>query len=173
MLAILRRRRGMRHLKGHPAHAALAALAIALALFGVAHAQEDTGGGGPNVFAQGIIEGMVARCVNGVETPAKAVAIGVEGGSPQLTKTDDSGGFFLSLPPGNYTITATSSDGFASRPYVPVEVGETLDIGILDIGGGVAGCAPADEVNAPVLPTFTPTPTVTPEPPTPTPTATP
>jgi hypothetical protein len=58
---------------------------------------------------------------------------------------------------------------------VPVEQGETLDIGILDIGGGVAGCGPAEEVTAPVLPTFTPTalPTIAPPTPTPAPTATP
>ncbi len=161
----------MRILNGQSRRAALAALAIGLALVGIARAQED--GGGANVFSSGIIEGMVARCVNGVETPARAIAVGVEGGSPQLARTDDTGGFLLALPPGQYTITATAADGFASRPYVPVEVGETLDIGILDIGGGVAGCGLADEVTAPMLPTFTPTAMPTLEPPTPTPTAVP
>src|SRR4051794_21422754 len=120
----------MRHFINHRANPALLALAVGLALFSVARAQEEGGG----FSTSGLIQGSVARCVNGVETPARGVSIGVEGGSSQIARTNDDGGFFISLPAGTYTVTATSADGFASRPYVPVEQGETLDIGILDIG---------------------------------------
>ena len=162
----------MRHLIEQSGRAALLALATGLALCSVASAQESGSGGG-GVPIGGLVEGAVMRCVNGAETPAIGVAVGVEGGSAQITKTDDGGGFFLSLPAGTYTVTATASDGFASRPFVPVEQGQTLDIGILDIGGGVAGCGPAEDVVAPVLPTFTPTAAPTAAPPTATPTVAP
>lgn len=162
----------MRPFIGIPGRAALSALALGLALFSVARAQ-DSGG----ISQGGLVEGAVARCINGVETPAPNVDVGIEGGSSKLARTGDDGGFFLSLPPGTYTITATAPDGFASRPYVPVEAGSgfPIDIGILDIGGGVAGCGLPDQVTAPALPTFTPTavatavpPTATPVPPPPT-----
>src|SRR3954471_23637277 len=108
----------MRLLTGNPGRAALSALALGLALFSVARAQDDTG-----VQQGGLVEGAVARCVNGVETPAPNVDVGIEGGSGKLARTGEDGGFFLALPPGTYTITATAPDGFASRPYVPVEAG--------------------------------------------------
>jgi hypothetical protein len=66
------------------------------------------------------------------------------------------------LPPGQYTIIATATDGTASRQYVPVETGQSLDIGVLDVGGGVAGCGPDSDITAPILPTFTPVPTALP-----------
>jgi hypothetical protein len=163
----------VRHLIKQSGSAALLALASGLALFSVASAQDSGGGNNAQPVFGGLIEGVVMRCVNGAETPAVGVMIGVEGGSAQLAKTDDGGNFILSLPPGTYTITATASDGFASRPFVPVDQGETLDMGILDIGGGVAGCGPAEDVVAPVLPTFTPTAAATAVPPTATPTVAP
>jgi len=155
----------MRPLSRTSGRAALSALALGLALFSVARAQDEGFG------QQGLIQGAVARCVNGVETPASNVDVGIEGGSSRLARTGDDGGFFLSLPPGTYTITATAPDGFASRPYVPVEAGSglPLDIGILDIGGGVAGCGLPEDVTAPALPTFTPTAVATAVAPTPTP----
>ena len=80
-------------------------------------------------------------------------------------------------PRAQYTITATAPTASASRPYVPVEAGSglPLDIGILDLGGGVAGCGRPISVTAPVLPTFTPTaaPTAVPAVPPPTPTPVP
>jgi carboxypeptidase family protein len=155
--------------------AALSAMAFGLAFGSVAMAQDSGQGGAPGPVLQnfGLIEGQVARCVNGAEVPARNVAVGIDGGSSQLAHTDDNGAFLVSLPPGQYTVIATADDGAATRPYVPVEVGEVLDIGILDIGGGLAGCGTGDAVTQPVLPTFTPTPTPTLEPPTATPTATP
>ena len=106
----------------------------------------------------GVVTGEVARCVNGAEQPAAQVAVGVDGGSASLARTDANGQFLLALPAGQYTVIATASDGTASRQYVPVEGGQSLDIGVLDIGGGVAGCGPDSDITAPVLPTFTPTP---------------
>jgi Carboxypeptidase regulatory-like domain len=143
--------------------ASAVALLLGMALHGVASAQGD--GSSPDA---GLVTGEVARCVNGAEEPAAQVAVGVEGGSASLTRSDSNGQFFLSLPPGQYTITATASDGTASRQYVPVEAGQALDIGNLDIGGGAAGCGPDSDITAPVLPTFTSTPAPTAEPPTPT-----
>ena len=168
----------MQSTKNILAFGALAAVIAGLAFGGVVSAQ-DTGQGGTDqsIANFGLIEGQVERCINGVETPAKNVFIGIDGGSTQLARSDDNGLFLLSLPPGQYTVIATAEDGAATRPYVPVEVGEALDIGILDIGGGLAGCGTAEALQ-PALPTFTPTavptvePTATP-PPTPAPTATP
>jgi Carboxypeptidase regulatory-like domain len=159
----------MRIMARHRLTASAVALALGLALHGIARAQAD------QPADVGLLTGEVARCVNGAEQPAAQVSIGIEGGAASLTRTDSNGEFFLPLPPGQYTVIATASDGTASRQYVPVEVGQTLDIGILDIGGGVAGCGPDSDITAPVLPTFTPTPTPTPEAATPTatPTATP
>ena len=149
--------------------ASMMALAIGLAAHGVARAQGDA-----PVSLVGVVTGMVAYCVNGAEQPAAQVAVGVEGGSASLAHTDANGEFLLALNAGQYTVIATASDGTASRPYVPVEGGQALDIGILDIGGGVAGCGPDSDITAPVLPTFTSTPAApTPAPPTPVPTAQP
>lgn len=151
------------------------ALAAGLLLAGVVGAQEEPS---PSATA-GVIIGMVARCATGLEQPAAQVAVGVDGGSGTLARTDAAGQFAIALPPGQYTVVATAADGNATRPYVPVEAGAALDIGVLDIGGGVAGCGPDLETEAPALPTVTPTgvpdaPTATPVPQaTPQPTATP
>ncbi len=149
--------------------------ALALALRGVAAAQGDAPAAG-----LGVVTGEVAHCVNGAEQATAQVAVGVEGGGASLARTDANGEFLLALPAGQYTVVATANDGTASRQYVPVTGGQTLDIGVLDIGGGVAGCGPDEDITAPVLPTFTPTLAasaatlpLTPEPPTPQPTAQP
>jgi hypothetical protein len=130
--------------------ASIFALVVGFVLVGVAAAQAGTAN-------PGLIIGEVARCVNGAEQPAPQVNVGVEGGDASLAKTDPGGQFFLALPPGQYTVVATANDGTAKRLYVPVEAGQSLDIGILDIGGSVAGCGPVSDITAPVLPTFTPT----------------
>jgi hypothetical protein len=142
------------------------ALALGLNSFALARAQDLPAD-------MGLIVGEVARCVNGAEQAAAQVSVGVEGGASSLARTDSGGQFFLPLPPGQYTITATAADGSASRQYVPVEAGQALDIGILDLGGGVAGCGPDSAITAPVLPTFTPTMTAVPVLATPTVVATP
>ncbi len=151
--------------------AGASALMVGLVLGGVASAQQDQ----PVSPSQtsGVILGMVARCVNATEQPAGQVAVGVEGGSATLARTDSSGQFSLALPPGQYTIVATAADGTASRQYVPVEAGAALDIGVLDIGIGFASCGPDADTEAPALPTFTPTPVPDVPTPTPTPDATP
>jgi hypothetical protein len=143
--------------------ASLLALVLGFNSYGLASAQDGT------PADVGLIVGEVARCVNGAEQAAEQVSVGVEGGGSSLARTDSGGQFFLSLPPGQYTITATAADGSASRQYVPVEAGQALDIGILDLGGGVAGCGPDAAITAPILPTFTPTMTPVPVVATPTP----
>jgi hypothetical protein len=130
--------------------ASAVALVVGVSLVGVASAQDTSNAG--------LIVGQVARCVNGAEEPAANVAVGIDGGGSSLSRSDSGGEFFLSLPPGQYTVTATGPDGSASRQYVPVEAGQSLDIGILDLGAGIAGCGPDSSITAPVLPTFTPTP---------------
>jgi Carboxypeptidase regulatory-like domain len=135
--------------------ASVVALAVGLGAFGVARAQDAPSDAG-------LIIGEVARCVNGAEQASAGVSVGVDGGSGSLTRTDSGGQFFLSLPPGQYTVVASSADGTASRQYVPVEAGQALDIGILDLGAGIAGCGPEADVTAPVQPTVTPAPTQVP-----------
>jgi hypothetical protein len=134
-------------------------LAVALALIGVASSQVDA-----QTADAGMLTGQIARCVNGAEQPAPQVSVGIEGGSSALVRTDSGGQFLLALPPGQYTVVATASDGTASRQYVPVQSGEAIDIGILDIGGGVSGCGPDSAITEPVLPTLVPTVEATPAP---------
>jgi hypothetical protein len=129
--------------------ASVAALALGLVLTGVVSAQET-------VQSPGLVIGQVARCVNGNEMPAAGIPVGVEGGGANLAQTDSTGAFLLALPPGSYTIVIVAEGG-ANRQYVPVETGTVLDIGILDLGGGLAGCGPDEIISAPVVPTFTPT----------------
>jgi hypothetical protein len=121
------------------------------------------------------VVGEVARCTNSSETPAQNVTVGLDGGPNNLARTDKNGQFSLSLAPGQYAIVATADDGSSARwPYVPVTAGETLDIGIMDLNAGLAGCG--FDADVPVIPlaTDTPVPTATatavPEPPTLTPT---
>jgi hypothetical protein len=152
---------------GQGLSASVIALAVGLALLGVARAQDE----GPPANA-GILTGEVARCLNGAEMPAANVAVGVDGGPARLGMTNANGEFFFAVPAGQYTVIASADDGTnASRQYVPVTGGEVLDIGVLDLGGGAAGCAPDADVTAPVLPTFTATPLATAVPPTATPAA--
>jgi hypothetical protein len=139
----------MRNMTGTHLGASVVALALGLVLTGVVSAQET-------VQSPGLVIGQVARCVNGNETPAAGIAVGVEGGGANLAQTDSTGAFLLALPPGSYTIVIVAEGG-ANRQYVPVEPGTVLDIGILDLGGGLAGCGPDEIVTAPVVPTFTPT----------------
>jgi hypothetical protein len=146
--------------------AGASALIGGLLMAGIASAQEVPPA--PSATA-GLIVGMVARCVAGAEQPAVGASVGYEGGPSALARTDSAGEFVMALPPGQYTILANAEDGSASRQYVPVEAGATVDIGVLDIGGGVAGCGPDTNTEAPPQPTVTPTPEV----PTPTPTALP
>jgi len=155
----------MRFVTRQGSGAVVAALAVGLATLGAAHAQEQDPLG-----MSGLIIGEVDRCINGAETPASQVAVGIVGGSGNLGRTDVNGQFFIALPPGQYTIVANADDGTtANRQYVPVEAGEALDIGILDLGGGLMGCGLDTDISQPVLPTFTPAPTAVPEVATPTP----
>jgi len=144
-------RRGMRSLTGTSGRAALSALALGLALFSVARAQDEGFG------QQGLIEGAVARLRERRRDAREQRRRGRRGaarrGSPALATTAASSS---RCPRARTTVTATAPDGFASRPYVPVETGQTLDIGILDIGGGrrwLRACP--EDVTAPALPTFT------------------
>jgi|SRR5579864_358101 len=90
---------------------------------------------------EGVVVGEVAVCNNTAELPAPNVAVGVAGGEPAIARTDTKGEFALALTPGQYTIVATADDGStASRFSVPVEEGQTLDIGIIDLNAGIAGC---------------------------------
>jgi hypothetical protein len=139
------------------------ALSLGLTVVGVVHAQQDAPSSG------GVVLGEVDRCNNGTETPAVGVSVGVDGGSSNLTQTDQNGQFVLNVGAGTYTVVATASDGgTTNRPYVPVEGGVAIDIGILDIGSGAGGCGSDVSVPAPVQPTVAPTATLQPTPPPPT-----
>jgi hypothetical protein len=139
---------------------ALGAMSISTAL-----AQSSPG-------ANGVIVGLVAKCVNNVEQPLQGASVSVESGFAIIT--DSNGQFAFALAPGNYNISVTSSDGNGSRPNVPVAAGELLDVGTIDVGpAAMTGCGPDAEPTAPP-PTATPVPptlvpTDTPVPPSPTP----
>src|SRR5690348_5235454 len=171
----------MRLNHGYRLGGAAIALTLACALSGIAYAQEDTGTETPG--NAGVVLGEVDRCGGGKETPASGIAVGIQEGSTSITKTDANGQFVLQIAPGTYTVIATGSDGsVALRPYVPVETGVAIDIGVLDLGMGAGDCgfesAPAPAAPAatavPASPTAEPAtpvpPTATPAPP---PTATP
>jgi hypothetical protein len=143
---------------------AMVALSLGLTSFGVAHAQQG---------GTGVVLGEVDRCVNGTETPAPGVSVGIAGGNLKIVSTDGAGDFVLPLPPGEYTVQATTDDGTSgSRPYVPVEANSSLDIGVLELAGGcgdIGAPAPAP-APAPAQPTVAPTATAEPATPTPVPT---
>jgi hypothetical protein len=149
------------------------ALSLSLTVVGVAYAQ-DSGG---------VVLGEVDNCINGTETPAVGVSVGVDGGPASIAQTDENGQFVLNVGAGTYTVVATAKDGsIATRPYVPVEGGVAIDIGVLDLATGAGGCGndagiPAAALQPTVAPTVAPTleptpvpPTATPVPPPPTPT---
>jgi len=149
------------------------ALSLGLATIGVANAQQ-----GQPPAGTGILVGEVDKCVNGSETPMTGVNVGVAGGNPNMDRTDNNGYFLLTLAPGQYTIQASADDGTtAARPYVPVQSGTSLDIGVLELAGGCAGNdigsaaapAPAQATTQPTAqPTVAATPTTAPPAPTPT-----
>lgn len=148
------------------------ALGLGLALSGVAFAQDVT------VPANGgIVLGEVDRCNNGQETPAAGVTVGTAEASGGQVKTDNQGQFVLDIGAGTYTVVATADDGTSAiRPYVPVDTGIAIDIGILDLGMGAGSCGDAG-LPAIIVPTAvasatpepTPAPTATPVPPAPAP----
>ncbi|MBV8717534.1 MAG: carboxypeptidase regulatory-like domain-containing protein [Chloroflexi bacterium] len=171
--------------RSYRAGGAAIALGLSLTLFGVAYAQQ-----GQQAQPAGVVLGEVDRCNGANETPAPGVSVGIDGGPAKLATTDSNGQFALNVAAGTYTVIASADDGSTtSRQYVPVEGGVTIDIGILDLGGGVGGCGGLDSGPPPapapaaVQPTLTPTaaptlppPTATPvppPPPTPTPEVTP
>jgi hypothetical protein len=141
------------------------ALSLCLTAVGVVHAQ-DSGG---------VVLGEVDTCNNGTEAPAVGVSVGVDGGPASIAQTDENGQFVLNVAAGTYTVVATAKDGsVATRPYVPVEGGVAIDIGILDLATGAGGCnndagIPAAQLQPTVAPTVAPTLEPTPPPPTATP----
>ena len=167
----------MSHLAARRVSAVAAAVSVTLASIGIAYAQQEA-----PTASIGIVMGEVDRCVNGIESPAAEVAVGIDGGSASLARSDSNGQFVFGLPPGEYTVVVTAIDGTTgNRQYVPVEAGQALDIGIIDLGGGV-GCggnvdlgmpAPAQEpaqataTPVPETPALLPAPTPTPVPPVP------
>ena len=99
------------------------------------------------LFAQsslGVVEGVVTDCTNGPEQAAYGATVMAQGdmaqGDELQVKTDLNGKFVLPLSPGTYTVVVTDYNGTANRQYVPVDSGQTIDIGTVDIGGGITGC---------------------------------
>ena len=151
----------MKKMYGYRFACAAVALSLGVAWSGFAYAQEELPPNG------GLVLGEVDRCNNnGTETPASGVAVGAQESAGGQVRTDDNGQFALTLAPGTYTIVATADDGTgALRPYVPVDTGIAIDIGILDLGMGAGGCG-GPEAGAPavIVPTATPIPAPTVEP---------
>jgi Carboxypeptidase regulatory-like domain len=142
----------MKRLALSPVGVALAVL-LALSSSSVIAAEAPAGAG--------VVIGEVAVCSNSSEIPAPNVAVGVDGGQPDITRTDAKGQFSLTLAPGQYTIVATADDGgSASRFSVPVEEGQTLDVGTLDLNAGIMGCG--FDADLPPVPLSSPTDAATP-----------
>jgi hypothetical protein len=90
----------------------------------------------------GTVVGSVTMCQGGVEQPVTLVTVQVQGTSA-VGITDLDGVFaVMQVPaPGMYTISVSQGGQTASRMYVPVAPGETIDVGPLQIGADmVAGC---------------------------------
>lgn len=93
----------------------------------------------------GTIVGAVTTCSNGAEQPASLVTVQADGTHASV-ETDEDGAFALTeVPaPGMYTISVSDSGSSASRLYVPVAPGETIDIGTLELGTQATGCGDED-----------------------------
>jgi Carboxypeptidase regulatory-like domain len=89
-----------------------------------------------NATLFGTIVGSVTTCQGGIEQPVTLVTVQVAGTSATAT-TDLDGTFQIAqVPaPGTYTVTVTAGGQTASRMYVPVAPGESIDIGVLEVGG--------------------------------------
>jgi hypothetical protein len=138
--------------------ASAVALLLGLSLSGSALAQQA-----PDAPPPGLIEGQVVVCINGNDIPAANATITVEGGTA-VNRPDKDGYFYVAVPAGQWTVIATTNEGTVRR-LVPVQGGEILDIGLLEIGGGLLGCG----VDSSALLQPTPGPTATAVPPTPVP----
>jgi hypothetical protein len=92
------------------------------------------------LFAE--IVGTVTACTGGVEQPVSMVTVKVQGTS--ATGITDLNGVFavMQVPaPATYSISVSDGGQTATRMYVPVAPGETIDIGPLQLGADVtSGC---------------------------------
>ena len=82
--------------------------------------------------------GTVTACTGGVEQPVSMVTVHVQGTS--ATALSDLNGAFavMQVPaPGTYSISVSDGGQTATRMYVPVAPGETIDIGPLQLGADV------------------------------------
>jgi hypothetical protein len=98
----------------------------------------------------GTVVGAVTTCTNGAEQPASLVIVQADGTRASV-QTDEDGAFALTeIPaPGTYTISVTNSGSTATRLYVPVAPGETIDIGTLELGAQATGCGDEDNHQGP------------------------
>jgi hypothetical protein len=110
-------------------------------------------GGTPGVTQQvasndlyGTVVGAVTNCSNGAEQPASLVTVQADGTTASV-ETDEQGGFSLTqVPaPGTYSISVKDNGNTATRMYVPVAPGETIDVGILELGAPPTGCGDEDD----------------------------
>jgi hypothetical protein len=90
----------------------------------------------------GTVIGEISVCQNGAQQPLTGVTVTAQG-TQAATTSDSLGAFSLGrIPaPGVYTITASNGGSNATRQYVPVAPGETIDIGTLEFGVDLNGCA--------------------------------
>ncbi len=93
----------------------------------------------------GTVIGAVTNCSNGAEQPASLVTVEADGTEASV-ETNEDGGFALTqVPaPGTYSISVTDSGNTATRMYVPVAPGETIDVGTLELGASAIGCGDED-----------------------------
>lgn len=87
-----------------------------------------------------IVEGFVWLCQDNNDVPVSGAQLIVDG--QVRTQTDDNGEFAFQLPPGNYTVVATDGTHTGQRYYVPLQAGDILDIGAIELDkhAAVFGC---------------------------------
>jgi hypothetical protein len=94
----------------------------------------------------GTVVGAVTTCSNGTEQPANLVTVDAQGTQASVLTAED-GSFALSeVPaPGVYSISVSDGGSTATRMYVPVAPGETIDVGTLELGATPMGCGDEDQ----------------------------
>jgi hypothetical protein len=98
-----------------------------------------------NLF--GTVIGSVSNCTNGAEQPAPLVVVQADGTNSSAQTTEDGEFQLTDVPaPGKYTISVSDNGNSASRLYVPVAPGETIDVGTLELGANpTMGCGDEDQ----------------------------
>lgn len=101
----------------------VAAFASTLSLLPISRAQTESAKGGPTIREAGTISGIVRN--SGTATQLRLANIAIAGSGNNVVTMDD-GSYTVSLPPGNYRITASYTGLDSETAEVIVRSGETV-----------------------------------------------